>query len=38
MSIEKTYNIWANKCDPSKNRKRDLEKISTIETLSKYDF
>ena len=38
MSIEKAYNIWANQYDTNENRTRDLDKISTIETLSKYDF
>jgi predicted TPR repeat methyltransferase len=38
MSIEKAYNIWANQYDTNKNRTRDLDKISTIETLNKYDF
>ncbi len=38
MSIEKAYNIWANQYDTNENRTRDLDKISTIETLNKYDF
>jgi len=38
MSIEKAYNIWANQYDTNENRTRDLDKISTIETLSKYNF
>ena len=38
MSIEKAYNIWANQYDTNENRTRDLDKVSTIETLSKYDF
>ena len=38
MSIEKAYNIWANQYDTNKNRTRDLDKKSTIETLSKYEF
>ena len=38
MSIEKAYNIWANQYDTNANRTRDLDKVSTIETLSKYDF
>ena len=38
MSIEKAYNIWANQYDINKNRTRDLDKKSTIETLSKYEF
>ncbi len=38
MSIEKGYNIWANQYDTNENRTRDLDKISTVETLNKYDF
>ena len=38
MSIENAYNIWANQYDTNENRTRDLDKKSTIETLSKYEF
>ena len=38
MSIEKAYDIWANQYDTNVNRTRDLDKTSTIETLSKFDF
>ncbi len=38
MSIEKAYNLWANQYDTNENRTRDLDKKSTIETLSKYEF
>jgi len=38
MSIEKAYNIWALQYDTNKNRTRDLDKKSTIETLSKFEF
>ncbi len=38
MSIEKSYNSWANQYDTNENKTRDLDKISTIETLSKYEF
>ena len=38
MSIEKAYNIWANQYDTNQNRTRDLDKLATRETLSKYDF
>lgn len=38
MSIEKAYNIWANQYDTNENSTRDLDKKSTIETLSKYEF
>ena len=38
MSIEKSYNIWANQYDTNKNKTRDLDKKSTIKTLSKYNF
>ncbi len=38
MNIEKAYNIWANQYDTNKNRTRDLDKKSTIDTLSKLDF
>lgn len=38
MSIERAYNIWAKQYDTNRNRTRDLDKVATIETLSKYDF
>ena len=38
MSIERAYNIWAKQYDTNRNRTRDLDKLATIETLSKYDF
>jgi ubiquinone/menaquinone biosynthesis C-methylase UbiE len=38
MSIEKAYNIWAKQYDTNINRTRDLDKIATIEILSKYEF
>lgn len=38
MSIEKAYNSWANQYDTNENKTRDLDKKSTIETLSKYEF
>lgn len=38
MSIEKSYNSWANQYDTNKNRTRDLDKLATIKTLSKYNF
>ena len=38
MSVEKAYNIWAHQYDINKNRTRDLDKKSTIETLSKFEF
>ena len=38
MSIEKAYNIWANQYDTNENRTRDLDKISTSQTLSRYEF
>ena len=38
MSIEKSYNIWALQYDTNKNRTRDLDTKSTIETLSKFEF
>lgn len=38
MSIEEAYNDWARQYDTNKNRTRDLDRKSTIETLSKYDF
>ena len=38
MSIEKAYNSWAEQYDTNKNKTRDLDIKSTIETLSKYDF
>ena len=38
MSIEKSYNIWALQYDTNKNRTRDFDTKSTIETLSKFEF
>lgn len=38
MSIEKAYNSWADQYDTNENKTRDLDKKSTIETLSKYEF
>jgi ubiquinone/menaquinone biosynthesis C-methylase UbiE len=38
MSIEESYNSWAKQYDTNKNKTRDLDIKSTIETLSKYDF
>jgi len=38
MSIEKAYNIWANQYDTNENKTRDLDKRSTVEILSKYEF
>lgn len=38
MSIEKNYNTWALQYDTNENKTRDLDKKSTIVTLSKYDF
>lgn len=38
MSIEKAYNIWSDQYDTNENKTRDLDKKSTIETLSKFDF
>ena len=38
MSIEKAYDSWALQYDTNDNRTRDLDKKSTIDTLSKYDF
>lgn len=38
MSIEKSYNSWADQYDTNENKTRDLDKKSTIETLSKYEF
>lgn len=38
MSIEKSYNSWAKKYDTNKNKTRDLDKLVTINTLSKYNF
>lgn len=38
MSIEKSYNSWANQYDTNENKTRDLDKKSTIQTLSKYKF
>jgi ubiquinone/menaquinone biosynthesis C-methylase UbiE len=38
MSIEKAYNIWADQYDTNQNKTRDLDSISTIQTLNKYNF
>lgn len=38
MSIEKAYNIWAAQYDTNSNKTRDLDKISTIETLNNFEF
>jgi ubiquinone/menaquinone biosynthesis C-methylase UbiE len=38
MSIEKSYNSWAEQYDTNENKTRDLDRKATIETLSKYDF
>ena len=38
MIVENAYNIWADQYDTNSNRTRDLDKKSTIETLSKLDF
>ncbi len=38
MSIEKSYNSWAEQYDTNENKTRDLDRKATIETLSNYDF
>jgi len=38
MSIKKAYNVWASQYDTNENKTRDLDRKSTVETLSKYDF
>jgi ubiquinone/menaquinone biosynthesis C-methylase UbiE len=38
MSIEKSYNSWAEQYDTNENETRDLDKKATIQTLSKYNF
>ncbi|NWF88794.1 MAG: class I SAM-dependent methyltransferase [Ignavibacteriaceae bacterium] len=38
MSIEKSYNSWAEQYDTNENKTRDLDKKATVETLSKYNF
>lgn len=38
MSTEKLYNSWADQYDTNKNKTRDLDKLATINTLSKYHF
>lgn len=38
MKIQEAYNLWAKQYDYVENPTRDLDKKSTIETLSKYDF
>ena len=38
MNVEKAYNPWSVQYDTNENKTRDLDKKSTIETLSRYDF
>ena len=38
MSIEKAYDSWALQYDTNENKTRDLDKKSTINILSKYEF
>lgn len=38
MNVEKAYNLWSVQYDTNENKTRDLDKKSTIETLSRYDF
>ena len=38
MKVENAYNIWADQYDTNSNKTRDLDKKSTIETLSKLEF
>lgn len=38
MSIAKAYNAWSEKYDTVENKTRDLDKIATQQTLSKYTF
>ena len=38
MTIEKAYNIWADQYDTNKNKTRDLDQKSTVQTLKKYSF
>lgn len=38
MSIEKAYDDWASQYDSNKNKTRDLDQKSTMETLSRYSF
>ncbi len=38
MSIEISYNIWADQYDTNENKTRDLDQKATIEVLSKYSF
>ncbi len=38
MSIVDSYNQWAEQYDSSENKTRDLDRVATQETLSKYAF
>ena len=38
MTIEKAYNIWAGQYDTNKNKTRDLDHKSTVQTLKEYNF
>lgn len=38
MNIEKAYNVWAAQYDTNLNATRDLDKVSTIQTLDKIQF
>lgn len=38
MSVEKAYDSWSAQYDTNENKTRDLDRQSTMETLSRYDF
>ncbi|MCH8902308.1 MAG: class I SAM-dependent methyltransferase [Bacteroidetes bacterium] len=38
MTIDKSYNDWANTYDTGENKTRDLEEIVAKQTLDRYDF
>ena len=38
MTIEKAYNVWADQYDANKNKTRDMDQKSTVQTLEKHNF
>lgn len=38
MKVDEAYNIWADQYDSNRNKTRDLDALSTIKTLEKYDY
>lgn len=38
MNVENAYNLWSKQYDTNQNMTRDLDKVATEVTLSKYEF